>query len=350
MRVQRLLRAKAREDLPQLRQKFREATFSLADLVQDESKWYVKQYWTGWVNAGHDLAMAILDAKAIPKGKHKKLEAASRPFVSARRTNDASKWFIKNYKNALFLIDAARVWPDAEEGVDEFKLGPFLVHNTMGLDDDDLEDVKKSIVKIARIIKKSSTPPGFSKVLYGDIHIVDRLHSRGSVMAFYSIQEDALYIRPGVKTAQDEMHSTIHELGHRYWRKFAKKDAQSTWATRHMLMGMEHPSPEDVPEVQFPGVGDIVPIAKPKGRGKNKRQPTVVKIDGPPGHRKFWIDERGYFKEEQFRGHAVSKAKREMFPTAYAEMNYEEHFCEAVSLFLMGKLKEPHLSKFIEIF
>ncbi|MEL7342039.1 MAG: hypothetical protein AAGM67_16270, partial [Bacteroidota bacterium] len=41
--------------------------------------------------------------------------------------------------------------------------------------------------------------------------------------------------------------------------------------------------------------------------------------------------------------------KRDQFPTPYASTSAEEHYCEALSLYVMGRLPEEHQVNFEEM-
>jgi hypothetical protein len=98
-------------------------------------------------------------------------------------------------------------------------------------------------------------------------------------------------------------------------------------------------------EVKIPGPGEIVSIAKFKGRGKKRRQPIVDRIEGD----KIYTDTGGWFTRAQFYSHAYESAKRARFPSAYAATSYEEHFCEALAHRAVGSLDATAVAAFDEI-
>jgi len=321
--------------------------------LSGSSKGYTAARWAGnaWVHmlhAGERMAAAVLKNKVAPKGKAKKLEMVARLVMSARRLpRDFFQWFDKNKRHLELLLDAY-AWDDkSENSAAMFKLGPFTIHNTLGLTGKELEGVTKSLDKAVGLVKKSKLP-GFSKVLYGDVFVVGQLLRR-TVMAWYNPQDDTVSVRPLLKIGPGEIHNLVHELGHRYWSRFANREDKQVWAQHHYDMQFERP---DVGEVELPGVGDPIPVRVKGHRG----DPIAIEIRG--GQYIFDVKVGGQVRRLSIPVASIKtvllkseriKAERAKYPTPYASTNHEEHFCEALALRATGKLKEPHLSKFEEI-
>lgn len=288
--------------------------------------------WKPFIQHGVVLAQAVLGTKEIPAGQEKNLELTVRLFMSnGRQPNKPVEWFDKNYARLNFLYDAATKWPDkSDESDQKFTVGPFTVHNTMGLAGKDLEGIKDTITK-AVILIKGLKVPGIEKVLYGDVMVVARL-AKGTHIAWYYYNEDVVYIRPFANAGFDELHSFIHELGHRYIQKFIEKATWLEWRRYHSSMGYKRPTGE----VKLPEVGEAIPFDVKGFKGK---LPIVQKIVGD----QYYLTETGFLTRSKIKSNIERDS---VFPTAYAATNDEEHFCEALAHRAMGKLKEPNLSSF----
>ena len=287
-----------------------------------------------FIDSGVDLARAVIAAKEIPHGQEKKLEMAVRVFTSVvTRPANPVAWFDKNENSIIFLKEAAKLWSDKTEGGNQmFAVGPFMVHNTMGLAGDDLDGIKNALQK-AGVLLKGSSIPGVEHVLYGDVMIVGKL-KKGTTVAWYYEDEDTVYVRPFKNAGFDELHSIIHELGHRYIRKFVNRNMWSEWVRYHTKIVYTRPS-----DTRMPGVGEELPFTV---SGMGKSNPIVKRIDGD----KFYITETGFITKSVIKNHIDDATK---YPTAYSAKSEHEHFCEAMAHRVMGKLKEPNLGNFKSI-
>lgn len=296
--------------------------------------------WVQLMNLGFKMAEGILSTRSIPPAKAKGLEMAYRLFSNSRKMpKDVYAWWGKNQRHLDLLLEAATKWPEKQEGGDElFTLGSFKVHNTVGATGAELESLKKGIAAAEKMARKNPVP-GFTRVLYGDIHVVASI-TKAHHAAWYYPGDDSLYLRRGSKTGMDEVQSLVHELGHRYWAKFANKAKRDAWMRHHWEV-----AGKDVPreDIKLPEVGDTVPEVKLKGV---KGDPVVSRADGANYYfdvpfqgavRTFSI---GRVKLFMLRKENMKQAKN--FPTRYSSKSYEEHFCEALKLLAAGALPKEH--------
>jgi predicted secreted protein len=305
--------------------------------------------WVDAMTAGRQLAKLVLTEKSIPKGLHKKVEMAARFFMSARRMpKDMYKWIAKNGRHYVLIMQAMG-WPEKQAGGQEmFDAGPFTVHNTLGLEDDALRVIKTAIERAAKLIKTTGAP-GISSVLYGDVHVVGRLQG-GTTLAWYNPGDDKVYVRALDSAGHDSVHSLVHELGHRYWKKNASKDAQREWVRHHRSVSSGETANFDDVDAAMPKVGDPLPF---KVRGVRGGPPIVTDIKS--GQHWFKGKIKGVERELSFPSHEVrmslykQMAQKATWPTPYSKKNYEEHFCEALALKALKGLKEPHLEAFQRI-
>lgn len=283
------------------------------------------------------VAHAILSTRSIPLREAKSFEMAYRLIETyTGRVKDWSAWWDKNKERFYLLTRAAINYPVREDGGDEaFDVGPFRILNTIHLKDAALATLRKDIAEATRAIAKNVVP-GFTKAAYGDIHIVAKL-TKAHHAAWYNIADDSVYVR--VLQGQDLTHSFIHEIGHRYWRKFANPESKREWERHHSRLMYA-----DVP-VTMPGVGDIVPVPIRGTKG-----PTVVtKVTWD----KLYIESDGVpsaISRKSLRDFLDGQERaNRLFPTRYSLTDAEEHFCEALAQASMGKLPKEQLEAFNNI-
>lgn len=295
--------------------------------------------WVILINKGYLIAEGILGTREIPPSKAKAFELAYRLFATSRKMpQDIIKWWDKNVSRLNLILEAVD-WNVKEIGTGLFfAQGPFQVHNTIGASGSELENFKKMLDVTIKKVKLNVTP-GFHQVLYGDIFLVGQLTKSGTA-AWYSPQEDTIYCRIAKeKWGFTEAHSLIHELGHRYYRKFADKSSKVAWSLHHDRVGAK-----DV-EVPMPEVGDPLPLrlrGAPRGwrpvvKSRDKTNYTFERPDGSEGKVLVF----NIWKVQQ-QNHAAALR----FPTPYSSKNEEEHFCEALALLSMGGLSEEHAIPF----
>lgn len=316
------------------------------------------------LNTGHSLSRFILEHKAVPKAKAKRLMKALQVLIKARRApRKLEPWIEKMAPGIQVMLESER-WPlkadqpDAEDV--KFKLGPFEVHNTLALQGKELDATKSAIDKATRFIKKSKVPRS-NDLLYGPIMIVDKL-SQPRTLAWYYPQDDTVYLRPHTKVGFGEVHNLIHELGHRYWAKLAPREKKAAWDRHHRSLrdgidpAVEDPMElEEVKELAALKPGDPFPL---KIKGFIRGGPPKV-TDVIPRGRDVGIrieNERGKSAvislREMARAVAATQARNQrvaQFPTPYSSTDWEEHFCEAFAMYAMGKLPIEHKEAFEKI-
>ena len=304
-------------------------------------------HWLRILTYGRLVLDGIISTRSIPRKYAKGIEMAYRLCSNSRRMpKDVLKWWKTNKKRFELTLMAAKTWPGVQDGTDDmFKVGSFNVHNVIGASGTELAAFKKVIAAAEKMVRKNSVP-GFTKVLYGEIYYVGNI-SRSRAAAWYNINEDVLYTRPTKKWGMDEVEVLLHELGHRYWRKFVSKDKKHEWFLHHLSV-----SGRNVDfEVAMPEVGDALRLRIP--RMPRGWRPVVSRIEDG----EYWFtlpngSERSHsvFSMRKFLyAQARNEAKQSKYPTAYSATNQEEHFCEAVSLMSVGKLPPVHSGPFAEI-
>jgi len=320
-----------------------------------------------FLNIGHQLSKFILEHKVIPKSKAKKLEKVLRTFISARQApRNLEAWLQKNSPGIQVMLEA-KGWPNKEDQPDredlKFNVGPFTVHNVVGLEEDKLESTKKTIESAVKFLNKSRVP-GAKRLLYGPVMVVGKLQ-QPRTLAWYYPSDDTVYMRPHLKLSKSDVHNLIHELGHRYWARIANREAKIAWLAHHRSIknqgDAEDVSMEDVEKSpmmeSLKGLqeGDVFPI-RVQGmiRGGSPRVVRIVTRGGEPIYhlespsgKKAVISKRSL---AQFAaGKEREKKRRQNYPTGYSATDPEEHFSEAFAMYSMGKLPIEHKEAFERI-
>jgi len=294
--------------------------------------------WKAFRNAGVLYAQALLGSKEVPKESKRDFDKAVKLFMGTARTpNDPAEWMFKNTIPILTLIRALR-WPDKVEGQSEslFRAGPFLVHNNLGAEGDDLQKVKDALEGAATKIKGVGAP-GLNSVLYGDVMVVGNI-SKSNTLAWYYENEDVIYVRLFKKVSRDELFNLIHELGHRYIHKFMPKGNWDLWRAYHNRLKNQRIT-VDPKELH---VGDQMPFKITGIRGT----PIIQKIEDG----KVYFGGTGFILERKLKQWIQeSEAEGQRFPTRYSATSPDEHLCDTLAMYAMGKLAEPFLSDFVAI-
>ena len=316
-----------------------------AELSRLRVRRFANQPWVQLMTLGYKIAEGILGTREIPPRKAKGMEMAYRLYARSRRMpKDVYKWWDTNEKRILLTIEAAKTWPEKQEGTDAlFRLGPFMVHNTIGATGAKLEAFKKMLETATKKAKAEKDVPGFQKVLYGDIYLVGQI-TKAHHAAWYNVREDVIYCRVAkARWGFDEAYSLVHELSHRYWRKFMSRGAKQAWERHHA-----HTSLKDV-DIPKPEVGDELPV-RVKGAPRGWRPvlkvitPSAYLFDRPDGSL------GGVDRRQIYNFLSRTKGAELRFPTAYSAKNAEEHFCEAVASDAFGSLGPEHEAALRAIF
>lgn len=279
-------------------------------------------------------ARLLVETKKVPTGMRRQFDRAVRTFLkSRRRPRNPWNWHERKGDDAKLLIEAAG-WPDlGEAGDDEdvFTEGSFTIYNQVDARSSDLERIRKIIELSEKALTRTSIP-GVRTILYGDVYIVGKI-SQTHWLAWYNIPRDKVFVRPLKGGDENPVHSLIHELGHRYWKKVVTSDQKSRWERHHKKL--QRKGGRGVPEV-----GEELDYFKVKGM---RETPVVEDIRGD----KVYIKgvEGKYFPLKSI----LRWSKNVNFPTAYAATDLEEHFCESFALYALGRLEQEHIRPFEDI-
>lgn len=278
---------------------------------------------------GQDLSKYVLRNKDVPGGDAKRVEMATRAFLSVKRPpNKPISWLERNLRHLEYLYSTKDL-PEKSLGSESmFRLGDFTLHNTIGAGGRDIEEIVR-VVRTSSELVRSSGVPHAQSLLYGEVLVVGRLLG-ANTLAWYNPSRDDISIRAKSKFNHNVVKSLTHELGHRLWRKFLGMPVKSEWGKWHDLCYFNT-------KVTMPEVGEKLLIQV--GRKKN---PVVQRIEGL----NFFIAEDQYVTWNQL--YKVYKGIQG-YPTAYAATNEEEHFCEAFALYCLDELEAKHKGAFESI-
>lgn len=293
-----------------------------------------------WNSRGHkfielakELAYHVIGGLDVPANARREMEKATQVVMQTKtQPRDLLGWF-NRLKPHVRLLLKSKDWPEKSEGEQLFPWEGFRVHNVVGLEGDELQQMKDLIAASASAIRSSSIPNA-SKILYGDLLLTHDLRGRDT-LAFYRHADDTVYLRPKTRYGPASEHSLVHELGHRYWLfDFNNKGAWNLYDTNLRA------TPASMP-FEWPKVGERLP-------GTDLVVLKIVKES--PSKIKFYTAANKYVSSRAIQNLYNARAKSAKFPTDYAATeDAEEHFCESFAMRCLGTLPEPHLSVFRRI-
>lgn len=298
---------------------------------QDYSDWSrFSKVFTEFIRTGIKVSTYVMEHKEVPANKTKRMEVSMRTFLSiSRMPTKPLNWITRNEKNFQTLLESKQ-YPDKQVGSDSlFQEGNFLVHNTINVSGRELEKFKRIIQEVTRM-SKSSGVPNLTKTLYGDVYFVAKIR-QANLLAWYDYGKDTISVRISKDSEDDLIRSFIHELGHRLWRKFLSRPIQEQWVRYHSQI-----SSSDV-KVEMPKVGE--PLGLIDNKGQN---PIIQKIVGTL----FFISDTEFFQYRDIKKHLQ---RQQAYPTVYASTSYEEHFCEALAMYVTNTLPRSHAEMFEKI-
>jgi len=305
----------------------------------------LRRYFVPVVNSGQVMAEWALQTRTIPSGQTKALELAARLMALARTPSNIIQWYETNRPKLNFLLETI-TWEDKSEqssgGLDITTVGPFKVHNTIGAKEKQLKELQALVKSAVRVI---SPVKDFKKVLYGDVFVVGQLR-QATMLAWYSVNEDDVYLRNLAKKGHDDLHSLVHELGHRYWYKFASPSVKSNISRLYSDLGWKARR-VSVPDLK---VGDVLPV---KVRGLEP--PLVISRVTPTSY----VLQPKKLSPGTLPGsdtsvsitavHNIMKQKAvagKVFPSMYSMKNDVEFFAECFAFFVFGRMPPELVPQF----
>jgi hypothetical protein len=309
--------------------------------------------WVYLMREGRVLVDYILDRLVVPTNKTKAFEVAARLVRNATRPpRNVFTWWDENAERLAVIVDGYINWPEKAEGTNElFKVGSFVVHNTINLKGDKLDKIKEILGSAQTILEKNCIP-NLDKTLYGDVYIVAQIQ-QASHLAWYNPKTDKVYLRPAKDDKWDELESTLHELGHRYWKNIATDQQRHAWTVWYIRQKAE--------PAKLPQVGDTYEIfnGSVETHGLGLSYLTIHDVHSSPGPRgkprieivftvltdmRSILSRLGWSPADQEKWNAIQN-----FPSPYAATSAEECFCETLAFFAMGLLPPKYAEPFSSI-
>lgn len=276
------------------------------------------------------LVIAVARTRAIPK-ESRTLFALARKETSRTRKFDRYEWFTEKGHKFVPMLLQSDDWPLlSEQGGDVVQVGGFQVSNSTSLDGDAAVDI---VAKAVRALKASDVP-GVERCLYGPVRIVGNISGNAKVLAWYFHTLDEIEVLYKKKYDAKAVNSLIHEIGHRYYRKFLPGVVKSKWYRHHQVL---NGSQFDVP---------LDKLAPGLQLNFYNGKPVIDRVVMPYV---YFVGDTAKYKFDGILRDMMRARERGVYPTPYAAKNEEEHFCEALALYVLGDLKEPHLSAFKRI-
>ena len=309
------------------------------------NRYFLQDAFSAVVERAREMADWALQTRAIPKGEAKALELATRLVTIIRVPSNIISWYDTNRQKLDFLLQTM-TWGEKSSGsagsLDLATVGPFKVHNTIGAKEKQFKDLQALVKSAVRVI----TPVmDFKKVLYGDVFIVGQLR-QARTLAWYSPSQDEVYLRNLARKGIDDLESLVHELGHRYWFKFATPNQKRNISLLYMDLGISARNVR-VPDLK---PGDVLPVPvrglepplvitsiTPRSYVITPRKLPVGVLPGATAT--VSIDAvQGLMKQKAVTG--------KLFPTAYSMKNDVEFFAECFAFYVLGKLPKDLVPQF----
>ena len=340
--------------------------YKAASRIASEAWWYAVRASAAFSRVGEPLFLSILKTYTLPQALRKKVEMAARFFSKKPRFTSKKyglerdlekldlydKWE-KSSREYLSLAEQTLTYKEHQEGETKIKAGPFTLVNTGGFS----PKVMQEVADLAHRAVTLATHSGVGQVCYGDIQVTNTL-ARSNVAAFYYIDKDEVFVRANIKDVTQTIYTLLHELGHRYVRKFLRGNLQSqldrlyahvrqqeSERVREREKSLEKPKPGEI----FVDNGETYKVIAVTINRKGKYEVKLV-LEGDP-HRGGTISLQGYhnkktntntrpksfLEDPEFKG----------FVTEYSKSNREENFCEMFAIYCLGELP-VHQSVFFE--
>ncbi len=180
---------------------------------------------------GYYLFLNILQNYALAPGLRRKVEAAFKMYEKRSRPRISARGILRSLKQAQFYKDLAgrllehtalaeQCISGAKEHTEDgptatkMKVGRFTLINSGGFSDKTMQMVAGAIKEAEHLLKASR----LNQVCYGAVSVTKTLISK--TLAFYVPQTDALFVKADEEEDPKLVHTILHELGHRYEKKF----------------------------------------------------------------------------------------------------------------------------------
>ena len=295
----------------------------------------------------YQLAQFAFDYIKIPPSQSSTTRALIKTFQLPRRRFNTD-WFSKNRRKISNLIDLLTN-PLRQDGEGELSVGPFSLRNPINLASDKVEELVEAVEKSLRFCT-NDLAPSFPSAIYGNVTLAENIGGHNT-LAWYNIRKDDITLKYVARSRDEFIHTFIHELGHRYFRKNLSQDKKSLWTQYHstcerlsgnftiaeffgepVAYGLKKRTRWTLEATPSAGAVEMVLYSQPDSK--------TVELK-TPDDKSLLVDAKWVKK--------LLKSKVGVFPTVYAQTNLEEHFCEAIAHKALGKLHPVALEAFNSI-
>lgn len=296
----------------------------------------------------HLIFWGLLQQYRITSVSDRKLvEQASKEFSKDRIQKPKREVAMAALRKKLdlyreFLEAAERVIKKGELHSDEssdttLPAGCFTAINAGGFSPTQMADVAKVIEKASTLVKAK----GFGKLCYGSVQVTNTVGRSSTVLAFYAVQTDEMFIRGNLKGKQSPAIGTfIHELGHRLHYKFLMSKNDQIKAVYESLLKGEEGSVKELlaDKANWPKPGDLL---EEKGKtyvvvrvGLNRNYDYMVEV--------YLKDDPKVTGSISLQGWLAKKGlkKKEVFVSPYARTSYGENFAEMFEHYIQETLPD----------
>lgn len=296
-----------------------------------------------------DAFTALLQSYDLKPGDRRVVERAAMQFTKTRRARVSSGKAVSAY---VKVVKDYRQYSEAfDRTLFEGKLheggptaGTFTLINAGGFSSKVMEGVVQRVAEAAQRLGAK----GLDRILYGDIHVTNTIRRSARVLAFYVVEDDALFVRANIpRLSQDAAVEAItHELAHRLHFKFLRAEknpgvkfpaalwAPTSSADRALFNIYEKLRLKEA-ELLRTAVPERGEKIESRGRvfevvgWRPGRKGTVVQLRGPGGVPAS-VPLESYL---HFKGKTPG-----VFVSDYARTAYQENFAEMVSAYCADKL------------
>jgi len=136
-------------------------------------------------------------------------------------TQDAVSWIsiqLESIEDSLKSLVRVQDRLDSYRTVEkDFQHGPFKIINKFGYRPEEYAEAMKLLDDASSKIQSK----GFGSILYGDVYLVGGSEDKGrkSWAGMYKESPDIVLLNAEARFRFSDVHTFVHELGHRYWHK-----------------------------------------------------------------------------------------------------------------------------------
>lgn len=280
------------------------------------------------------IMLILVTTKELPQNKLLVLNNVLNMLVSRSDKIELSKLLL-DFNSVTSTIEGTaeklyKLWQNTPPKENHIKIGDVtLSFASITISPMEVELVKSAIQRTGQLMAQSNIPH-FKEAFYGDMLLLD--NAGRAVEAYYSPNNDSIWISKKAVSSPDNLaKALLHELGHRYYQHILTNQQKASWKEFFELLSI-------LSNEKTPKVGDsiffdwgVFLIEAPPGKD------TITKIErdanGLPQYVVQNPDNKATVRV------SFANLSKHLFPTNYAKTDPEEFFCETISHYCLGKLK-----------